>query len=169
MKAANSNTSAGLRPYLPEDASRLAIIFRSAIMELTEDDYDDDQQEAWAAKADDGEAFAARLAAGLTLVAVVEGEPMGFATLKDNTHIDMLYVDPEIAETGVARLLCDALERLAQARGATSLTVDASDTALGFFQHRDYVAQRRNTVALGDVWLANTTLTKEMAPSRTQA
>ncbi|MDE1567329.1 GNAT family N-acetyltransferase [Aquabacter sp. P-9] len=168
MKAANSNSAAGLRPYLPEDASRLAIIFRSAIMELTEDDYDEDQQEAWAALADDEDEFAARLAAGLTLVAVVEGEPMGFATLKDNTHIDLLYVDPEMAETGIARLLCDALERLAQARGAKALTVDASDTALGFFQHRGYVAQRRNSVPLGDVWLANTTLSKDLPPARTQ-
>ena len=38
-------------------------------------------------------------------------------------------------------MLCDALEKLAAARGAKELTVDASDTARGFFEQRGYTAQ----------------------------
>ena len=44
------------------------------------------------------------------------------------------------------------------------LTADVSDTARGFFEHRGFVAQRRNTVALGDEWLANTTMEKKLTP-----
>ena len=40
----------------------LAEIFRASIEELTGDDYSEAQQEAWAAAADDDEAFGARLA-----------------------------------------------------------------------------------------------------------
>ena len=43
-------------------------------------------------------------------------------------------------------------------------TVDASDTARGFFEHRGYVPQRRNTVLLGDEWLATTTMEKKLTP-----
>jgi putative acetyltransferase len=64
---------------------------------------------------------------------------------------------------GVAAALIDALEKLAAARGATKLLVDASDTARLFFTHRGYVAERRNTVPLGDEWLGNTTMTKLLA------
>ena len=39
-----------------------------------------------------------------------------------------------------ASMLCDALEKLAGARGATKLMVDASDTAIDFFRKRGYVA-----------------------------
>jgi putative acetyltransferase len=37
-----------LRPFLPADTPVLAAIFAAAIQELTGDDYDETQQEAWA-------------------------------------------------------------------------------------------------------------------------
>ena len=62
-------------------------------------------------------------------------------------------------------MLADALEKLAAARGAKELTVEASDTARGFFEHRGYVARTRNTVSLAGEWLANTTMTKPLVPA----
>ena len=62
-------------------------------------------------------------------------------------------------------LSADALEKLAAARGAKNLSVDASDTARGFFEKRGYVARQRNSVSIGDEWLANTTLSKQLAGS----
>ena len=47
-----------------------------------------------------------------------------------------------------------------RARGAQRLIADVSDTALPFFQKRGFQPQRRNTVPLGDEWLANTTMEK---------
>ena len=57
-----------MRPMLPTDVPLLAEIFRAAIEELTADDYSEAQQEAWASTADE-EAFGAKLAHELTLVA----------------------------------------------------------------------------------------------------
>jgi putative acetyltransferase len=155
-----------LRPYLAADAPVLADIFRASIEELAADDYSAAQQEAWTAVADDEEAFAQRLADRLTLVATVGGSPVGFACLEDNSRIDMLYVHPAVAGEGIGSMLCDALERLAAARGAKRLTVDASDAARGFFERRGYVAQQRNTVSLGGEWLANTTMSKPLTSER---
>lgn len=151
-----------LRPYLPEDASILAAIFQSAIEALTLDDYDDAQRVAWASEADDVAAFGARLGAMLTLVVHEDGEPVAFAALRDNLKIEMLYVSPDNVNEGHAAALCDALERLAKARGATKIEIDASDTARGFFERRGYVATSRNSVTRGDEWLANTTMTKQL-------
>ena len=52
-------------------------------------------------------------------------------------------------------------------RGAEKLTVDASDTAQGFFAKRGYVAMQRNSITINDEWLANTTMQKALgaAPS----
>ena len=97
----------------------------------------------------------------MTLVATLEGSPSASPRSPAGNKIDMLYVHPAAAGQGVGAMLVDALEKLAGARGAPKLTVDASDSARGFFEKRGYVAQQRNTVSVGDEWLANTTLHKQ--------
>jgi putative acetyltransferase len=159
---ARAQPKLALRPYLPADALMLAEIFRSSIEQLTGEDYSEAQQQAWAAAADDEQAFAALLASELTLIATLDGSPVGFASLKAPDRIEMLYVHPAMARQGVGTMLVDALEKLATARGTKRLTVDASDTASGFFDKRGYVAQRRNTVTCGDEWIPNTTMEKRL-------
>jgi putative acetyltransferase len=156
-----------LRPMLPTDTPFLAEIFRASIEDLTADDYSTAQQEAWASAADDEEAFAAKLAGELTLVATFGGAAVGFAALADNSHIDMLYVHPAATGQGAGAMLCDALEKLAGVRGAKELTVDASDTARGFFEKRGYTGKSRNTVTVAGEWLANTTMVKPLAAKDT--
>jgi putative acetyltransferase len=151
-----------LRPMLAEDAPMLAAIFAASIEGLTGDDYSEAQQEAWAQAADDEAAFGKRLAGQLTLIATIQSSPVGFASLKGADHIDMLYVHPSVAGQGVATMLVDALEKLAGARGAKTLTVDASDTAEPLFRKRGYTAKQRNTVSLNGEWLANTTMQKAL-------
>ena len=152
-----------LRPYLPADAAVLAEIFQASIEELTGDDYSAAQQAAWASLADDEAAFARRLSQNLTLVATVDGSPVGFAGLKGNDEIDMLYVHPDAAGIGVGALLIDALERLARARGTARLTASVSDTAEDFFKKRGFVAQSRASLPIEGEWLANTIMRKDLA------
>jgi putative acetyltransferase len=152
----------GLRPMLPEDVPLLAEIFRASVEGLTDDDYSPEQQEAWISVADDEAAFDQRLADQLTLVATLQGDPIAFASLKGTDEIDMVYVHATAAREGAATMLVDALEKLAEARGAKRLTTDASDTAADFFAGRGYVAQLRNTLLRGDEWLSNTTMTKQL-------
>ncbi len=159
----NSDSKLAMRPMLPEDVPLLAEIFRASIEGLAAEDYDEAQQAAWAATADDLEEFGEKLAGELTLVATHNGSAVGFAALADNTRIDMVYVHPAAAGQGAGAMLCDALEKLAAARGGKELTVEASDTARGFFERRGFKAQSRNTVTLGGEWLANTTMTKPLA------
>lgn len=158
---AQTHPKPGLRPFLPDDVPVLAAIFTASIEELTGDDYSEAQQQAWMEAAEDEE-FGKHLASDLTLIATLDGSPIGFASLRGNDHIRMLYVHPAVSGQGIATLLVDALEKLAGGRGATSLSVDASDTAQGFFAKRGYTAQQRNSVTMNDEWLANTTMKKTL-------
>src|SRR6201991_1438919 len=133
-----------LRPFLAADTPVLAAIFAASIEELTGDDYSEAQQQAWASAADDEEQFGKKLAGELTLIATLQNSPVGFASLKGASHIEMLYVHPSAVGQGVGAMLCDALEKLAGARGAKSLTVDVSDNAQEFFMKRGYIAMQRN-------------------------
>jgi putative acetyltransferase len=154
-----------LRPYLASDTPMLAQIFVAAIQELTGDDYSEAQQEAWAAAAEDEDEFGKKLAGELTLIATMQNSPVGFASLRGTDTIDMLYVHPSVVGQGVGAMLVDALEKLAGARGAKALSVDASDTAVDFFRKRGYVAKQRNSVPRHGEWLANTTMQKQLAPA----
>ena len=158
-----------LRPYLAADSEILAAIFRDSIDVLAEEDYSEAQRAAWIAAADDEDEFAAKLTKALTLIATVDGDPIGFASLAENTIIDMIYVSPHAARIGAATLLCDALERLAGARGATKLSADVSDSARDFFEGRNFIATQRNLVPMGDEWLANTSMTKDLAAPAAKA
>ena len=153
----------GLRPFLPEDVPVLAAIFTASIEELTGEDYSEAQQQAWMASAEDEE-FGKGLASDLTLIATLEGSPVGFASLQGKDHIRMLYVHPAVAGQGLATMLVDALEKLAGARGAKRLRADVSDTAQDFFRKRGFAPYRRNTVQRGGEWLSNTTMEKTLAP-----
>ena len=159
---ARAHPTMGLRPFLPADTPLLVEIFRASIEDLTADDYSQAQQQAWASAADDEEEFAARLADQLTLIATLDGSPVGFASLKGTDYIDMLYVHPSVTGQGVGAALIDALEKLAGARGAKTLSVDASDNALDFFKKRGYAAKQRNSVPRHGEWLANTTMQKAL-------
>ena len=152
-----------LRPFLPADAPVLAEIFQASVEGLTGEDYGEAQQTAWAAEAHDVAAFGVRLAGNLTLVATIDGSPVGFASLEGTGRIAMLYVHPDAAGQGVGALLYDALEKLAGARKATRLVADVSDTAEEFFRRRGFQPQRRNSMPVGGEWLATTTMEKRLA------
>lgn len=169
MMTARAQKKLAMRPFLPADASLLAEIFRASVEELTADDYSAGQREAWAATAEDASAFAARLAGALTLLGTIDGAPVGFASLAGREQLDMLYVHPAAAGHGVGSMLLDALEKLAASRGAGRLTAEVSDSAQEFFKRRGFVARQRNSVPLGNEWLANTTMEKRLAAKeRTQ-
>ena len=156
-----------LRPMLPADAAYLAAIYRASILELTGDDYSEAQQAVWAEASNEPD-FAVKLSNQLTLVATINGAPVAFVALRGKDHIGMLYVHPGVARQGIATLLADAIEKLAAARGAKQLTVDASDTARPFFEERGYEGVHRNTISLGDEWLGNTHMRKRLVAADPQ-
>jgi putative acetyltransferase len=162
---ARAHPTLALRPFLPQDAPMLAEISRASIEGLTEDDYTPAQQDAWAAGADDLEAFAERLGKHLTLLATLNGSPVGFISLDAPTEIGLFYVHPAVAGQGVGRMLYDAVEKIAGSRGTPHLSVDASDTAREFFARRGFSAHQRNTVSVGNEWLSNTTMKKQLKGS----
>ena len=121
---------------------------------LTDDDYDEAQRAAWMASADDEESFAKRLAAQTTLLALRDGEPVGFVSLKGNDlHRHALCAAGSCRRR--RRHVPRQRGRNAGARAqAKTLSVDASDTALPFFEKLGFKPQLRQSIALEGEWLA---------------
>lgn len=151
-----------MRPYLAGDVMILRELFAASVEELMQDDYDENQRAAWVSIAEDEVEFQVRLGEQLTLVVEVEGEQMGFVSLKDNSVLDMLYVHPHYVGQGIGTALVEAVEKIAKARGAKSIAVDSSDTAQMFFEERGYSATQRTTLPLEDELLSMTAMVKTL-------
>ena len=154
-----------LRPAQPKDFADLAILFQASIEELSAASYSEQQRDLWAGRAEDQAAWAKHLGGCLTLIAEEDGEPVGFAAMRDNTTLEHVHVHPDMAFMGVGRQLVDALERLAAARGTKMLATAATDNALPFFEKLGFVAVRRSSLSFGDEWLPAMVMQKPLSPS----
>ena len=141
-----------IRPYLPSDLPEILSLFRRAVHTIARGEYTPSQLEAWAPVCPDTQAWASSLAAHFALVAVKNGQLAGFADLEEPAYFDRLYVAPEALHQGVAR---------AKELGASSITVHASKTALGFFLHRNYYILQEQTVERRGEFLTNFVMKKD--------
>jgi putative acetyltransferase len=76
------------RLFRPADAAPLAALFHDAVLAAA--GYDPAAREAWASAAGEVAAFGARLARGVTLVALRGSAHAGFGQLHPADHIEML-------------------------------------------------------------------------------
>lgn len=141
-----------IRPMTGEDGPALRELFRQSIQQIASKHYDADAIAAWSASADDAD-FVTRLQHGLTLVALLHGEAVGFAQLQPASHIEMMYLSPQGSGLGIATLLCQHLEDEARIAGSKTLTTASSLAARRFFESMGFrvVAEetaQRNGVAI---------------------
>jgi len=124
-----------IRAAAPGDLMALARIYRTAIGHLGPHAYTPQQVCAWAAFADDRDAFRAWLDGAETAVAVdAQGWPLGFAGLEAPARIASLFVAPGAMRRGIgSALLAQHLAALA-ARGVREVTADASEFSLTVFR-----------------------------------
>ena len=152
----------GFRPFLPADAQTVADLFCASIETLASEDYAAEQIVAWQSAARDIQALTVRLNEALTILAIVQGQIVGFVSLRDKTRLDMLYVHPHHVRAGVGASLLEAIEKLAANRGVDKITLEASDNALGFFTARNYTPQSRKTHVIDGQWLGCTAMSKDL-------
>ncbi len=145
-----------------DDAAPLATLFRDAVLTLTAPHYDAAQRTAWAAAADDLDAFDARLARGVTLVAEHVGKPVAFGQLFPADHVEMLYVAPGWTRRGLASALIARMEALAREARASTLDTDASALARPVFERAGFSLVAEEVVRRGSVSLPRFHLCKPL-------
>jgi putative acetyltransferase len=144
------------------DAAPLAALFRATILALAAPHYDAEQRAAWASGADDLDAFDARLARGVTLVAEHAAEPVAFGQLFPCDHVEMLYVAPDWTRRGLASALIARLEALAREARASTLDTNASLLARPVFERAGFSLVMEESVRRGSVSLPRFHLCKPL-------
>ena len=141
-----------LREYIPSDCAQLAELFYQTVHSVNAKDYTKEQLDAWATGEVDLQAWDASFRAHKTIVAVKNGEIVGFGDMDETGYLDRLYVRKDYQRQGIASAICDELERFAAGK---TITTHASITAKPFFQHRGYRVVRKQEVIRRGVALTN--------------
>ena len=162
-------TPFSLRPYRDGDTPSLIALFRETIHGVADRDYSPAQLAAWAPAEIDEAVWAERQAQNDTLLAEIDGKPVGFAELAADGHLHMLFVHKDRQGEGIASALLAAMEDHARAGGHTTLTTDASLTAQPFFTRRGFRRMKEQVVERNGQTLKNCHMTKTLATEEQHA
>ncbi len=121
-----------IRSFIPSDAMPLIAVYRDAIAQARDGAYEVEEQEALLRYPEDIHSFRDLLMHGLTLVAVIDEEPVAFGQLYPKDRIAMLYRSSAVAGQGIASSLYWILEAHAVFQQVHSLKVEASRNSLPF-------------------------------------
>ncbi|MQB43532.1 GNAT family N-acetyltransferase [Rhizobium sp. ICMP 5592] len=141
----SSRDDIGVREYDATDAGATIDIFLRAIREVASKDYNPAQIDAWA-KVDDPKVWAQWRASRPTWLAICETQPIGFADLKADGCLDMMFVHPDYQGKGVASLLLKTVETAASHQGHRRIFTEASLTARPFFERKGFIVLAAQTV-----------------------
>lgn len=152
-----------IRRYQPSDADALAEVFRRSVLELGPRRYTPLQVSAWAANGPTADTLQAKLGDGrVCLVVEHEEQPVAFADLEADGHIDFFYCDPKAAGTGAASELAAALFAEAEKQGIERLYSEVSETARGFFMRQGFRMLERRDLTVGGVDIHNYSAEKKL-------
>ncbi len=151
-----------IRPLTVADAAAVARIFFCAVHEGTRDHYSFEQRLAWGGEEVSPDAWRARLEGVTGFVAELAGEPVGFMTIDASGYIDLAFVLPSMAGTGVGYRLYGSVEAKARELGARVLTTNASKTAKPFFERQGWEVVTEQTVERQGIELNNFKMQKAL-------
>lgn len=140
-----------IRPFREADAGPLSELTVAAIRSIGTRAYSSDQVAAWAARRPGPQRFTASATKGDIILVAVDSadQPLAYALLEADGHLDMLYSHPYHAGLGLAgRLLAEA-ENLASAAGLTRLFTEASEPARPVFERAGYALLHRRDFTIG--------------------
>jgi putative acetyltransferase len=151
-----------LRSVQIGDVDRIRRLFSDTIMAVCASDYSAEQLAAWASASNDRFRWIEMLSEQYSLVATFNGILVGFASLANGHHLDMLYVHKSYLRHGIATQLYLTLEETANHLGQPMLTTHASITAKPFFEKHGFEVQDEQTVSIAGVQMKNFRMQKKL-------
>ncbi len=145
-----------LREYRSKDCKEITELFYNTVHTVNAKDYTEQQLNAWATGNVDLEQWDSSFKDHLCIVAVEENVIVGFGDIDKTGYLDRLYVHKDYQSGGIARAICDILEKYAP----EEITTHASITAKPFFEKRDYAVIKEQQVERRGVLLTNYVMKK---------
>lgn len=109
----------------PFTSQLLFLMFRKAVMGVSEKDYSYSQRQAWCADVCQKK-WHNRLTRQYTFLCYCDSRLCGFVTLSIDGCIDLLYIDPDMQRRGVGTELLEYVENFARKHSISPLSINAS-------------------------------------------
>lgn len=136
-----------IRLFRPEDVDLIAKLFHDTVREVNIRDYSIAQVKAWAPDDLYFRNWLEVCADRFTYVAEKDGAIVGFGELESNGHIDCFYCHKDYQGCGIGKQIYREIEAKAVELGLNRLFVEASITAVPFFQRMGFSVIREQQVS----------------------
>lgn len=152
-----------LRLANTSDLPAMIALFVDTITQVNRKDYTDAEIQEWTKTSKNTERWEKLLEEQYVVVAELDQNLVGFASLKDTNYLDFMYVSSQHQREGIANLLYQHLEKRAIALGAAQITSDVSITAEPFFSKQGFRIKKKNHNVRGSEVLINFKMEKVLA------
>ncbi|MCB9276592.1 MAG: GNAT family N-acetyltransferase [Lewinellaceae bacterium] len=145
-----------------DNLDEIRALFRETVLTATAQAYDEHQRLAWASGWAGQARWEQRLREQYFLVTKQKGQLVGFASIRPDGYLDVLYVHRDFQRQGIARKLYEELEAEARRSGVAWLETDASITARPFFEKMGFAVLAEQQKAISAVVLTNYRMRKTL-------
>jgi putative acetyltransferase len=152
-----------IRKYKVADAKELANIYYHTIHNINIRDYSEEQVNAWApASCLELEGWKKKWEKLPPIVAIIDGQVVGFAEFEDNGHIDCFYIHHQFQGKGVGSALIREIEQQALQQNILKIFAEVSITAKPFFLSKGFEVVKNQIVTIRGVKLSNFVMEKHI-------
>lgn len=156
------NLKISIRPSTVDDLDQIQKLFVETILTICKDDYSAEQIQAWTSSVENTERWLDKLNSHYFVVAEVPGQIVGFASLENDNHIDLLFVHKDFQRQGIANKLYSVIEEEALKKKATTLNSNVSETARPFFEKKGFKTIMPKLNMIMGVEIYNYTMAKQI-------
>lgn len=135
-----------------EDLDNLLKLFVESIKATCSSDYNPAQIQAWTASVNDRKKWELKIQQQYFILAVLSSEIVGFASLREDDYLDMMYISHSYQGAGIAKKLLSHIIKMS--KGST-ISTHASLTARPFFERQGFHMIKENRFKLRGVEMSN--------------
>ena len=117
-----------------DDLDAITQLFKETILHINIKDYSQSQVEVWSSGADNTEKWKQRIEQQYFMLAEIENQVVGFASISPDGYLDVFYVHKDFQRQGIAKALLKEIEKQAEFQKNKEITSEVSITALPFFE-----------------------------------
>lgn len=144
------------------DLATLQQLYVDTIQSVCVNEYSAEERNVWASGINNTERWQEVMHTQYILLAIINEQVAGFATLKAWNYIDFFYVHKDFQRMGIAKGLLSMLEAEAIKHGTKILSSDISKTARPFFEKNGFTALKEQHHQRQHVVLVNYKMEKQL-------
>ncbi|GAA4172678.1 GNAT family N-acetyltransferase [Sphingobacterium ginsenosidimutans] len=144
-----------IRKGILSELPQIKELFAGTITSICQIDYNTEQIEVWKSSINNVDRWNNLIINQYFIVAEIDKEIVGFASLDHGNYIDMLYVHKDFQRQGIAQRLYDHLEHKSKYLNIETLTADVSKTAKPFFERNGFTTIARQVQVRSAVEIVN--------------